>query len=220
MGCISAGIEDTAVMNWDDLRVVRAIYQTGSYAAAARELAINETTVPRRLARLERDLGVRLFDARDGQRRPTAHCEEIVALSASMAGDAERIAADGIEVVALQCLSRCERDGMHENVERIPTLCELGDGGIDLLVELHVAWHGDVGIELRRELLDAASEALVLIGESHLGAVLVHGLGDPPGDGAVPRNTDDEGPFAVEKSHRESPQVPVRIQAGSVPEST
>ena len=78
-------------MNWDDLRVVRAVFQTGSYAAAARMLAINETTVPRRLARLERDLGVRLFDAADGMRKPTAYCEEIVALSETMAGDADRI---------------------------------------------------------------------------------------------------------------------------------
>lgn len=79
-------------MLWDDIRVVRAIYQTGSFAGAARQLGVNETTVPRRLARLEKDLGVTLFEAVDGQRRATHVCEEIVALSENMALNVERIA--------------------------------------------------------------------------------------------------------------------------------
>ena len=79
-------------MNWDDLRVVRAVYQAGSFAAAAGSLHVNETTVARRLSRLEQDLGVTLFEARDGQRMPTAPCEEIVALTEQMTAHADRIA--------------------------------------------------------------------------------------------------------------------------------
>lgn len=79
-------------MHWDDLRVVRAVYQTGSYAAAARRLRVNETTVPRRLARLERDLGVSLFDAIDGRRRATAACERIIELSEPIASQTAKIA--------------------------------------------------------------------------------------------------------------------------------
>ncbi len=90
-GCIFAGLRDTARMNWDDIRVVRAVSKTGSYTGAARILRINETTVPRRLARLEKDLGVTLFEAVDGTRRPTARCEEILALSETMARQAEKI---------------------------------------------------------------------------------------------------------------------------------
>jgi len=78
-------------MNWDDLRVVRAIYQTGGFAAAAGRLRVNETTVARRLARLEQDLGARLFEAVDGVRKPTARCEEMIALVEAMADQAERI---------------------------------------------------------------------------------------------------------------------------------
>jgi DNA-binding transcriptional LysR family regulator len=81
----------TVPMNWDDLRVVRAIYQTGGFAAAAARLRVNETTVARRLARLERDLGARLFEAVDGVRKPTTRCEEIVAFVETMADQAERI---------------------------------------------------------------------------------------------------------------------------------
>ena len=58
-------------MNWDDLRVAIAVHKGGSYAAAAAALGIDETTVARRLSRLERDLGHALFQAVDGARTPT-----------------------------------------------------------------------------------------------------------------------------------------------------
>ena len=78
-------------MNWDDLRIVRAVYQTGGFAAAAKRLRVNETTVARRLARLERDLGVHLFEAVDGRRKPTARCREIIGPIETIADQAERI---------------------------------------------------------------------------------------------------------------------------------
>ncbi len=88
-------------MNWDDLRIARAVYETGSFAAAAARLDINETTVARRLARLQSDLGVPLFDAADGRRQPTAACERLVALTATMSAQAERIAKIGEETKGL-----------------------------------------------------------------------------------------------------------------------
>jgi DNA-binding transcriptional LysR family regulator len=66
-------------MNWDDLRVIEAVSDEGSYAAAGVRLRIDETTVARRLARVERTLRLRLFEAVDGSRRPTADCERILA---------------------------------------------------------------------------------------------------------------------------------------------
>jgi len=88
-------------MNWDDLRVATVVYQTGSFAAAGARLRINETTVARRLARLQEDLGVTLFEAVDGVRRPTAQCEELVATAALMADHADRIAGLGDETVGV-----------------------------------------------------------------------------------------------------------------------
>ncbi|WP_084115677.1 helix-turn-helix domain-containing protein [Paracoccus sphaerophysae] len=44
-------------MNWDDLRVVSAIYKAGSFARAAQALHLDETTIGRRLARIEAALG-------------------------------------------------------------------------------------------------------------------------------------------------------------------
>src|SRR4051812_43868363 len=78
-------------MNWDDLRVIAAVREEGSYAGASARLRVDETTVARRLARVERALGVRLFEAVDGARRPTRHCEAVLAHVQAMAGHAAEI---------------------------------------------------------------------------------------------------------------------------------
>lgn len=49
-------------MNWDDLQVFLAVQRSGSHAQAARALAVDPTTIGRRLAALEGELGARLFD--------------------------------------------------------------------------------------------------------------------------------------------------------------
>jgi DNA-binding transcriptional LysR family regulator len=48
-------------MDWDDLRVFLAVSREHRVSAAAKKLGVEHTTVARRLAALERDLGVRLF---------------------------------------------------------------------------------------------------------------------------------------------------------------
>lgn len=58
-------------MNWDDLRIASAILKCGSYNKAAKQLGLNETTVARRLARLENDLDMKIFQTVDGERAPT-----------------------------------------------------------------------------------------------------------------------------------------------------
>jgi DNA-binding transcriptional LysR family regulator len=72
-------------MNWDDLRIVAAVRDEGTYAGASARLRIDETTVGRRLARIERALGLRLFEAVDGVRRPTRQCEAVLAHIEEMA---------------------------------------------------------------------------------------------------------------------------------------
>ncbi|MCR8723590.1 LysR family transcriptional regulator [Frigidibacter sp. ROC022] len=48
--------------NWDDLRFVLAVAETGSVSAAARKLGVNHATVLRRVASFEDRHGVEIFD--------------------------------------------------------------------------------------------------------------------------------------------------------------
>jgi DNA-binding transcriptional LysR family regulator len=66
-------------MHWDDLRIVAAIREAGTFAGAGARLRLDETTVARRLARMERDLDIRLFEAVDGRRRATPQGEAVLA---------------------------------------------------------------------------------------------------------------------------------------------
>ena len=78
-------------MNWDDLRIIAAVREAGTYAAASARLRIDETTVGRRLNRIQRRLGLRLFEAVDGARKPTAQCERILAHVQEMAAHVAEI---------------------------------------------------------------------------------------------------------------------------------
>jgi DNA-binding transcriptional LysR family regulator len=77
--------DNKKAMNWDDLRIVAAVRDEGSYAAASARLRIDETTVARRLARLQASLGFTLFEAVNGVREPTPQCEAILSHVQEMA---------------------------------------------------------------------------------------------------------------------------------------
>lgn len=76
--------------DWDDLRLGLAIARAGSLNGAADLLAVNPSTVHRRLKAAESRLGVRLFDRAAGSYRPTAAGEAMVAA----AGRIEDLVAD------------------------------------------------------------------------------------------------------------------------------
>ena len=78
-------------MNWDDLRIIAAVRDEGTYAGASARLKIDETTVGRRLSRIQRTLGLRLFEAVDGVRKPTRQCEMVLAHIQAMASHAAEI---------------------------------------------------------------------------------------------------------------------------------
>ena len=78
-------------MNWDDLRIIAAVRDEGTFAGASARLKIDETTVGRRLARIQRDLGLRLFEAVDGVRKPTRQCDMVLAHVRAMATHAAEI---------------------------------------------------------------------------------------------------------------------------------
>lgn len=63
--------------DWDHLRFFLALCRHGSFAAAARALKVDETTVSRRLAALERQIETRLFERTAQGLLPTPAAERV-----------------------------------------------------------------------------------------------------------------------------------------------
>jgi DNA-binding transcriptional LysR family regulator len=80
--------------DWDALRIFLALTRARTLAAAARKLGVDETTVARRLARLEKDMGTALMERGPG------------GLALTAAGEAVRAAAEQMESAALSAERR------------------------------------------------------------------------------------------------------------------
>src|SRR5260221_3396140 len=65
-------------VSWDDLQVFLVVRRAKTFAAAARALEVDATTVSRRLARLEERLGTQLFQRTPDALVPTREAESIV----------------------------------------------------------------------------------------------------------------------------------------------
>ena len=98
-------------LNWNDLRFLLALSRSSSLAGAARRLAVNESTVARRLAEAEARLGAKLFERSLGAFSPTeagraalAGAErverEVQAVEAAVAGT-DRLAAGLVRVTSV-----------------------------------------------------------------------------------------------------------------------
>lgn len=82
-------------MHWDDLRIIAAVRSKGSFAKAGKDLHIDETTVARRVLRIQTALGFTLFNAIDGVRKPTAQCKAVLDHVDTMTQAAAKIGAIG-----------------------------------------------------------------------------------------------------------------------------
>jgi DNA-binding transcriptional LysR family regulator len=69
---------DIGPFSWDDLKILLAIARCGSLNAAATDLKTSQSTVSRRLAALEADLGVRLFERTSDGVKPTEVALELI----------------------------------------------------------------------------------------------------------------------------------------------
>lgn len=57
-------------MEWDDIRVFLEVTRRGSFTAAAQSMGIKQSTVSRRIAQFEEQLGTRLFDRKRAELSP------------------------------------------------------------------------------------------------------------------------------------------------------
>lgn len=151
--------------DWDNLRVALAVFRYGTLAAAARMLAIDETTVGRRLKDLEARLGTRLFDRTAKGLVPTD------------AADAIRVAAETAEAAILGMRSEVAgRDDTPAGFVRvtatetlashflIPALGAFRERYPEIRIELY---SGYVALDVARGEADIAIRALPPVG-NHL----------------------------------------------------
>lgn len=124
-------------IQWDDLKLARAVAEAGSLSGAARALGVSHATVHRRLNGLEKALGVRLFDRGPDGYVPTPAGEEAVAQAARMAESALEIER---RVVG--------RDLRPSGTVRVTTTDSLLVGLLAPLVERFGAAHPEIRLEL------------------------------------------------------------------------
>jgi DNA-binding transcriptional LysR family regulator len=96
------------MFNWDDLRFLLAVAREGSTLAAGRSLGVNQSTVQRRLAELERQAGHRLVE-----RLPQGY--RLTELGASVLPAAEEVAA----AIAAFDLALSDQARLHRGVVRL-----------------------------------------------------------------------------------------------------
>lgn len=145
-------------MNWDDLRVVSAIHRKGSFTRAAAALDLDETTIARRIARIESDLGVTLFAASHGRREPTEDCRRILRHLAAMEQATEAISTLLTEPHATQRRLRLSTVGALANFYLAPALPQLLHLEPDLVLSIDTSdhniamsrWEADFALRLGR----------------------------------------------------------------------
>ncbi|HYD26343.1 LysR family transcriptional regulator [Brevundimonas sp.] len=79
------------MIDWDDVRFFLAIARGGSVRAAAGRLAVNHSTVLRRIAQLERRLGAHLFEKLPAGYRLTEAGEEVLELAEQMEASSHQL---------------------------------------------------------------------------------------------------------------------------------
>jgi DNA-binding transcriptional LysR family regulator len=134
------------VFDWNDLRHFLAVARTGSMGAAARSLSVNQSTVQRRLAALEEELGCELVErgprgyslTADGQRL-LAHAEQVEAAANAVQRHAIKIddISAHVRVASLVTVGqRIMRSGLierfHAQYPAITIEMVLGQGLVDL----------------------------------------------------------------------------------------
>ena len=113
-------------------------------------------------------------------------------------GDPEPFPGGGDEV-ALEVLAQGVGDGVDQEIEAAEVLADGVGGAFELLLAGDVERQGERARDLRRQLVHVALEALVLEAQGERRALARRGAGDPPREGAVVRDPDDQSSFVLKQ---------------------
>lgn len=125
------------MISWEDLRLIGAIHEHGSMAAAARVLEINHSTVFRRLNAVEKQLGVHLFDRNKKACIPTPAGDRL-ARAARQTNETLELAQQEIEGqdARLSGRIRCTITPYLAQVMLVPLVARFQDEHPDIRVDL------------------------------------------------------------------------------------
>jgi DNA-binding transcriptional LysR family regulator len=115
-------------LDWNDLRYILYVSRTGRIASTAKMLRVNETTVARRIAHVERLLGARLFERSAGVLAPTDSGQLVISRAERIELDvgavkdivtnADRVAVGKVRVTAMPLVLN------HILIPALPTLLQ------------------------------------------------------------------------------------------------
>lgn len=125
------------MFDWNDLKAFLAVARAGSTLAASQALGVSHTTVARRVANLERDLGATLLDRGQSGSTLTTTGRELIAEAETMEAAAARLAGQAAsgarEVGGVLRFSTTE---LVANTAVIPVLAEFREAHPEIQVDL------------------------------------------------------------------------------------
>lgn len=154
------------MIDWDDLRFVLAVARCGSALRAAQSLGVNQTTVMRRMTRLEAAMGAELFESRQSGYHLTPLGQSVAETAASVEKEIKALEhAAGAKQRTLTGSVRVTTPEMLANILITPWLRTFRASYPGILVELAA---DDRRLDLARGEADIALRASVRHRESPL----------------------------------------------------
>lgn len=154
------------MIDWDDLRIVLAVARNGSALRAAQALGVNQTTVMRRMTRLEAAIGAELFESRQTGYHLTPLGQSIAETAAAVEKEVKALEhAIGARQRTLTGSVRVTTPEMLANILITPWLRTFRKSHLGILVELAA---DDRRLDLARGEADIALRASVRHRESPL----------------------------------------------------
>ena len=115
--------------------------------------------------------------------------------------NAEGLARDPFEEIAVDCFARGIGDRVHQAVHAVPDSAEFGEQPGDFVVARDVAGKHQPAAEIGGHVGDTVLEAVVLVGKREFGALAMTGSGDAIGDRTVAEQAGNENALSRQKTH-------------------
>ncbi len=114
-------------------------------------------------------------------------------------------ASNRIHIVAIQLVSRCETNGVHETIKFRPGFAQLSKHCINAGVFSHITLQYDTGSELSCKFFHTTFKLVILVGERQFSTFAMHCLRNTPGNGQFAGKTRYQNTLTGKKTHKFNP---------------